>query len=181
MKLQAFITVMREPLYSGIGLGAATLLMLLAVWLPQWSLIYTVVTSEAFTFVSGSVFLGTLLGSLYSNFTIFSLMTTLSIALLTGILVALSIYSYRQKKREAAAKRAIAGSIGVGSGALGLGCAACGSLAFSSLASSLGLAGVATLLPFGGKELTLLGIIILGFAINQQLRTLVQSKTCLSV
>ena len=181
MKWQAFITVMREPLYSGIVLGAAFLLMLFAVRLPQWSLIYTVVTSEAFTFVSGLVFLWTLLGSLFSNFTTFSLVTTFTIAILTGVLVALSVYSYRQKKREAMIKRAMAGSIGVGSGALGLGCAACGSLAFSSLASSLGLAGVATLLPFGGKELTLLGIIILGFAINQQLRTLVQPKTCLSV
>jgi len=178
MKWQAFIIVMRNPLYSGFAIGVAFSLTLIAVWLPQWSLIYTVMTSEAFSVVSGALFLWTLLGSLFSNFTVFSLVTTLTIAGFTGILIALSVYSFRQKKREAIAKRAIAGSLGVGSGVLGLGCAACGTLAFSGLASSLGLAGVATLLPLGGKELTLFGIALLVFAINQQLRTLIQTKTC---
>lgn len=178
MKWRAFTSVMRNPLYSGIAISVAFSLTLIAIWLPQWSLIYTVITSEAFSVISGTVFLWTLLGSLFSNFTVFSLVTTLVIAVLTGILIALSACSFRQKKREAIAKRAIAGSLGVGSGVLGLGCAACGTLAFSSLASSLGLAGVATLLPLGGKELTLFGIALLVFAINQQLRTLIQTKTC---
>lgn len=178
MKWQILTSVMKKPLYSGLTIGVMLFIILLSVWIPQWVLLRTVFTSEAFGFVDGLIFLFTLLGSAFTNFTVFSLLTTLGIGVLTGVLISLTLYSYRERKRESLTTRAITGGIGVGSGALGLGCAACGSIALSGIASSLGLTSIALLLPFGGKELTILSIGILMFAIYQQLKLLTRSTVC---
>lgn len=178
MKRQMLVRILQEPLYTSIVLGIATFLMVLLIWVQQWSLIRTVINGGAFGLVDSLVFLLTLLTSVFTNFIVFSLVTTLAIAVLVGILTALMAYSYRRNKRQSLAKQAAVGGLGISSGAIGLGCAACGSLILSGLGSSIGLASIALFLPFGGKELTLLSISILMFAINQQLRALTQSNVC---
>ena len=120
MKRQMLVRILQEPLYASIVLGIATFLMVLSIWVPQWSLIRTVINGGAFGLVDSLVFLLTLLNSVFTNFTVFSLVTTLAIAVLVGILTALMAYSYRRNKRQSLAKQAAVGGLGISSGAIGL-------------------------------------------------------------
>jgi hypothetical protein len=69
--------------------------------------------------------------------------------------------------------RSIRGSISAGSSSLGglisglfgIGCAACGTFILSTVLTSFGSAGLLTILPFRGEELSLIGIGLLTYSI----------------
>jgi hypothetical protein len=57
------------------------------------------------------------------------------------------------------------GFLGLMSGVIGMGCAACGSLLLTSFLSLAGASAVLTFLPFRGGEFGIVGVILLGFSI----------------
>lgn len=97
-------------------------------------------------------------------------------ALLIGVTVSLSSF-YARMHRAAPSLAGSVGILGTISAFLGFGCAACGSVFIASaFAGSLG--GLAALLPFGGKEISFLGIALLTFAAYSLARSINRPKVC---
>jgi hypothetical protein len=78
----------------------------------------------------------------------------LAVSLLVGVDVAMVVYHVREHRLSAAESGGSA--VGVLLGALGAGCAACGSAVLAGLLSLVGAAGALTLLPFDGLEFSVL-------------------------
>ncbi|MFC7069268.1 hypothetical protein [Halobaculum lipolyticum] len=99
------------------------------------------------------------------------------IALLTGANVAVVAYHLRENgilggdERDGAgaggtsAGGSVGGAVGVFLGALGAGCAACGSAVLVGVFSLVGASGVVLFLPFDGLEFTLLALVPLGLSL----------------
>jgi hypothetical protein len=102
-----------------------------------------------------------LLGGIATNFTALSASYTITIAVLFGLNLSMVVYFLRRKIVEVKQSGIATGFLGVTSGVLGTGCAACGSFLLTSIFSSFGASGVLTLLPFGGGEFGILGVILL--------------------
>ena len=119
------------------------------------------------TFYSNLGFFGTLklffsfFFSFRSTIVLHSFISLILISILFGVLI--SLIFYKSKLNISKDKRTgLFGGIGVFIGAFVPGCAACG----VGLASFLGLgAGFLSFLPYDGLELSILSIVILGFAI----------------
>jgi hypothetical protein len=100
----------------------------------------------------------------YSTFFLFA------ISFLFGSYIALATYKTSQIKST---KLSFFGSIGLFFGLLAPGCAACG----IGLASLLGIGGAIVALPFGGKEVSLLAFVLLGYA-NFRIARKINQNTC---
>lgn len=100
----------------------------------------------------------------YSKFFLFA------IALLFGSYLALATYKTGQVKTE---KITFFGSIGLFFGLFAPSCAACG----IGLASILGIGGAIVTLPFEGKEISLLAILLLSYA-NFRIAGKINQNTC---
>jgi hypothetical protein len=88
----------------------------------------------------------------------------LLVSALVGVDIALVAYHVREHRLSAEGG---GGSlVGVLLGALGAGCAACGSAVVAGLLSLVGAAGFLTLLPFDGREFALLALVALVLSIH---------------
>ena len=97
-------------------------------------------------------------------------------AVLIGITAALGLF-YARMYRAAPSVASGVGLIGAVSAFLGFGCAACGSVFLASVfAGSLG--SLAALLPFGGKEVSFLGIALLAFAAFALAHSISKPRVC---
>lgn len=119
-----------------------------------------------------------LLGSLFSNHTLYSTIGLLVTALLFGINI--SLFVFYVKRRHAIHKKAglKTSTLGFVLGLLGIGCASCGSLAVAGVLSLVGLGGLLSILPFGGEELVVLGIIFLLFSLYKILKMISSPEVC---
>ncbi len=133
-----------------------------AVWFPNFRLLWSFWSNSSASLADKVTFSLRLLESISTNFTALSGAYTIAIAILVGVNVAYMAYILKLKKRELSAAGVTVGTLGILSGATGLGCAACGSLMISSLLATAGGASMLPLLPLRGGELGLLGVILLG-------------------
>lgn len=158
--------VFGKPRYALIAVIVAVSVFVLAVWLPNISLISSVLASDVGTITEKTAFMFSLLGSITTNFTVMSAISTILIAILFGANVALLLY-YIGKVRVGRNIRTIggAGLVGLLSGFLGVGCAACGTFILSSVLVLAGAGGVLTYLPFGGEEFGVVGVVLLVYSI----------------
>lgn len=147
----------------------------LAVWLPNLQLLVIVWQDSATTVWDKIALPLTLLSSITTNFTPLSGTYTVVIAILAGINMALIVALIRA--RQMVARGAAAGGIGIFAGALGVGCAACGSLLLTALAGTTIGTGALALLPLGGSEFGVLGVGLLGYATYLLVRQL-NKTTC---
>ena len=86
---------------------------------------------------------------------------------LYSIIFALNIHlliRYYKKHGSLLRSTSSAGAVGAVIGMLGIGCAACGTLALTAALSLIGLGSLLVLLPFNGQEIYYLGIVILIFS-----------------
>jgi hypothetical protein len=79
-----------------------------------------------------------------------------AVAALAGVDVAMVAYHFRE--HGFGARESSGSTVGLVLGALGAGCAACGSALLAGLLSLFGVAGAATLLPLDGLEFSLLAL-----------------------
>ena len=103
---------------------------------------------------------------------------TIMIAALFGLCTAMLTYLLRRKRTAAAGRDIILGSSGATSGAVGIGCAACGSLI---LGGALPFAGAATALaaiPLDGAEFGILSVVLLFASVLLISRALAQPADC---
>ncbi len=132
-----------------------------AVWLPNISLIVDIFSVSSIPFSAKFKIIFSLLGGIGTNFSIVSALYTISISVLFGIVIAMLLYSYRKKQGQIGGNLLTMGFGGISSGALGVGCAACGSFVLTSFLSFIGAGGALTLLPLKGGEFGILSVVLL--------------------
>lgn len=176
---ETFSTIFKQPLYLLIASFVALAVFSIAVWMPNFALIYEVLLSDTAGVLEKASFVLSLYGSIITNFTIASASYTILIAVLFGVHVALLTYYIRTRRAKEAGVQSVGwlGMSGVVSGFLGVGCAACGSLIISSVLTVSG-AGILLFLPFGGKEFGYLGVGILCYAIYSLSKKIKEPLIC---
>ena len=174
--------VFRNPVYALLASVVGVTVFSIAIWLPNIKLITTVLTSDTASILEKSMFVFSLYGGIMTNFTLVSALYTISIAILSGVYVALFLFYFRQRKAKSSGV-ASTGWLGIGgiiSGMFGLGCAACGTFLFASLATA-GSAGTLLLwLPFGGEEFGFLGMGLLAYSVYALLQKITSPMVCKS-
>ncbi len=156
--------ILNSPKYLLLAIIASVIIFTAAIWLPNIKLILMVLSSASFS--DSLRFLGSLYGSIYTNFAVVSAVYTIAISLLFGSQVAFLTYYVRRVHRQftGVGNAGTASILGLVSGALGIGCAACGTFVLTSVLALFGTASVITFLPLGGQEFGFIGIILLLYA-----------------
>lgn len=165
MLFQALQKVFRKPLYSLLALITSAAVFAFAVWLPNLSLIVKIMGHPGITFSQKLSLPASLLGSIITNFTPLSASYTIAIAILFGMNVAMIVYFLRRRIDDVKQAGMGTGFLGITSGVLGMGCAACGSFVLTSIFSLSGTAWILTYLPLQGGEFGILGVILLATSI----------------
>ena len=160
---QSFGKVFSHPLYIALAVIVGGFLLALAIWLPNLHLITQTLHSDVLTIAQKTNITVSFLGALETNFTTLSRNITIIISVLAGINIAFLVYYLRTRlslEREAGAS--IGGMI---LGLLGVGCASCGSVIFSTIFGLSAAAGFLGILPLKGQEFGLAGVVLLLWSI----------------
>lgn len=168
MIFQALYQVFKEWGYVFLALIVALVVLVFATWLPNLGLVWQITTSPSVPLIDKAEVLLALVGSLGTNFTVFSASYTVAIAALFGMNTAMVAYYLNLRRRSigrTGPAGAAAGLGGLASGFLGIGCAACGSFVLGPVLALVGAGGLVALLPFDGQEFGLLGVAMLAFSI----------------
>lgn len=161
MVISALKKVFRKPKYIVLSLCTSFLVFAFAVWLPNARLIVTIMGHPGISFSERVEIPITLLGSIVTNFTLLSALYTIVIAILFGIHVSMVVYMVREKIAFLRKSGLASGFLGIVSGILGMGCAACGSLLLTAGISLVGASAILSFLPFNGAEFGILGVLLL--------------------
>ena len=149
-----------------LGASVLAFVFVFAVLLPNLPLLGRVVfSSSAPLGVKLSLTLS-LLGGISTNFSALSATYTILIAVLVGINIAMIVYLFRKRSGAIGQSGAMAGIGGIASGALGVGCAACGSFLLLTILASFGVAGALALLPLKGGEFGIVSVGLLGLTLG---------------
>lgn len=149
-----------------------------AVWLPNLKLVTHIIASGSIAFGAKLTLLLNLLGSIETNFTLFSAIAMIVIAIFFGVNMALIIYFIKKKGAALGGGGFLASAGGIGSGIIGIGCAACGSFVLSAILPVVGAVGVIALLPLKGKEFSILSIGLLFISIFMMSRKIIEPVVC---
>jgi hypothetical protein len=98
-----------------------------------------------------------------TNYALLAEILLVTVAALSGVDVAMVVYHFRE--HGVSVKEGSGSTVGVVLGALGAGCAACGSAVLAGLLSLFGVAGAVTLLPLDGIEFSILAVVALVLSI----------------
>jgi len=153
----------------------------LTTWLPNLGLVGQIALSDYIPLSEKAKILTSLVGSITTNFTVFSALLTIAIAILFGANAAMSLYYLRTRSRLSGHFEGSATATSVGglvSGLFGVGCAACGAFVLSPVLTFLGLSGMIALLPFGGEEFGALGALMLGVSAALTARQIGSGNPC---
>ena len=174
----AFAQVFARIGYVVFASALALAAFLFAVWFPNFALMREVFDTPGLALIVKLQFALSLLGGIATNFSLLSAGYTVAIAVLFGINAAMIVYLLKQKRAAAAGQNFAIGSGGMATGALGVGCAACGSLAVSTVLSAFGAAGVLALLPLQGEEFGILGAVLLLVSVSLMSRKIATPVIC---
>jgi len=167
--------------YLILGLAFAAVVFVIALWLPNFRLVWQIAASTSVPLATKIEILAGLVGSIATNFTLFSALSLVVIALLSGANVAIAVYRMKLRRQIIGQMRqpGLGMSLGgLGSGLLGVGCAACGTFVLGPVLSLAGVGGILTLLPFSGQEFAVLGIFLLGLSLYFTARRLGEPLAC---
>lgn len=170
--------VFQNPRYVYLAVSVTILGIAFATWLPNITLIYSVVSSSDVSLISKVLLLLNLIGSLVTNFTLFSATYTVVIAVLFGIYISLLTYLLVHRMQSVRAGGIATGFAGIMSGVFGVGCAACGSLILTSIFTFTASSSALSLLPLGGNEFGILGVALLILAIVITARNIEHPLVC---
>ena len=172
--LLSLIQILSKPMYLALVIAVGFLVFTSAIIIPNVAAVGSVFQSSA-TLSTKIQFMFSLYGSIGTNFTLISAAYTVLIATFFGIQIALLTY-YIRKVRGGVMRIKGVGVMSLGgvvSGALGIGCAACG----IGLASLLGLGGAFITLPFRGTEILVISLALLLYA-NWSVSKKITQITC---
>jgi hypothetical protein len=160
--MQALLSVLKTRRSLLIAVCVAVFVFALAVWLPNLQLLATFWTDSDVSITDKVALSLKLIPSIATNFTLLSALYTVVIAVLAGINAALITELIRT--RRMAVDGVAAGGAGIIAGALGIGCAACGSLIITALVGTSVGATLVAFLPLGDNEFGLIGVGLLGYS-----------------
>ena len=167
-----------RPLYATVAIVVSIAVFALSVWIQNLHLLIIILSSAASTRLKFDIFLS-MLGSIATNYSLFSASYTVAIAVLFGINIALVVKFFAIRKSHIRSSGTTASSfLGLVSGMLGIGCAACGTFVLVPLLSLFGAAGLVAFLPFGGEEFGVLGVLVLLFSIYSISIKLTNPQVC---
>ena len=149
----------------------------LATWLPNFGLVLESLFSEG-TIGERTKLPIIFLGSIATNFTLFSAIYTILIVVLLGISVSLIIFSFRQRAPQSKSSGVTTSFFGTFSGLLGIGCAACGSVILTPLLAALGGTSFLAILPLEGSEFGVIGVLLLLFSIYVTAKEIENPASC---
>lgn len=151
--------------YIALASVIALAAFLFAVWLPNFGLIGEVFSTSSAPLAAKLKITIALLGGIGTNFSFLSAGYTIAIAALFGINLAMVVYFLKRTRAGLGGQNLAAGVGGIASGALGIGCAACGSFILTTALSSFGAAGALAILPLRGGEFGILSVALLAFSL----------------
>ena len=178
MVIQALQKVFRKPAYVILALIVSALVFAFAVWLPNIRLVASIVSSPDVPFANKLELPLSLLGSITTNFSVLSASYIVAIAILFGISVAMIVYFLRRRIAEVRQGGFVTGFLGIASGTIGIGCAACGSFLLTSGLTLVGASGILTFLPLAGGEFGILGVILLAVSIYTTAKQIQNPAVC---
>ncbi len=178
MVFKVFYKVFHKLPYILIAFVTSILVLLFAIWLPNISLIVKIMNHPGLSLYEKFHFPISLLGSITTNFSIFSASYTIIIAILFGISLALIIFLLRHKLRDIKKNGITTGFLGIISGIIGIGCAPCGTLLLTTVLSLFGASWIISFLPLAGGEFGILAIFLLGLSIYTTSRQIQNSIVC---
>lgn len=160
--------VFSQGRYVGLGLFLFFSALSVVTILPNWALVVQVIQLDTISAWAKLIFVLSLYGSLVSNFTKLSAIYTLVLLVLFSINTCLFLFYLRRVQKITKGHRGLQASstLGIVSGILGIGCAACGSVILTGLAASFGATGLLVALPLRGGEMAILGIVLLAWTIH---------------
>ena len=178
---RALVQVFSNGWYVLLAAIIALVTFVLMTWLGNLGLVWQVASSEWLPMADKVRILVALIGSISTNFTIFSASSAIAIAVLFGMNVATIAYAYRERRRltsQSGQTVTVASLGGLASGLFGIGCAACGSFVFSPALAFIGAGTLVAALPFGGEEFGALGVGMLGLSLVMYARKIGQPIMC---
>ncbi len=178
MVIQALQKVFTKPWYALLALSTSAAVFALAVWLPNIPLIVRVMGHPGISFSQKLDLPISLLGSISTNFTPLSASYTVAITILFGVNLSMFVYFLRRRVALVKQSGVATGIFGLGSGILGMGCAACGSFLLTSILSLVGAGGILAFLPLAGGEFGLLGVILLAVSLYLIAKKIQNSAVC---
>ncbi len=129
---------------------------------------WVILSSNTFGFLDKLNYIFNMYGMMTTNFTLFSAIYTILIALLFSINISMLLYYILRQRRIF---KDVKGGVGAGlgglvSGFLGIGCASCGTFVLTAILSLFGISWILAYLPLKGQELGLLAIGLLIYSIR---------------
>ena len=181
MIVQALAQVFSKGWYVLLAATLALATFVLTTWLGNLGLVWQIATSQWLPFVDKARILLALIGSIGTNFTMFSAACTIAIAVLFGLNVAMMTYGFRHRRMMATKSGPGMTAVSLGglaSGLFGIGCAACGTLLLSPGLAFLSIGTLVTMLPFGGEEFGALGVGMLSLSLFISAKKIGQPLLC---
>lgn len=155
--------VFSKPAYIALSILTFSLVVTLAIWLPNINFLAHTAASDLFSFSEKVGIIGSVFGSIQTNFSPLSRTITIIVAFLFAINISfLVFYLLRAAKFS---KEAGIGTSGFLLGMIGIGCATCGSVILSTFLGVGATAGFIGILPLKGQEFGLLSIFLLSISI----------------
>ena len=171
--------VFKSPRYSMLAFAVAFIVLSFSLLLPNKEAVWQVFSSEVVVTSTKFFFLGSLYGSLFTNFTLISGLYLVVVSVLFGINIALLTYYIRKRQVAMSDKKAsLTSAAGIISAMFGVGCAACGSVILTSLFGIFGAGGLLLRLPFHGIEFGVLGLILIIFSTYYLIRRIRDPLVC---
>lgn len=167
--------------YAVLAVFSGGAAFVLTTWLANLTLVRQIVTSGTIPLGAKLGILWDLVGSIGTNFTPFSAAMAIATAVLFGLNLSVSLYLFRRRRflaRNGWASTTTASVGGIASGLVGVGCAACGTVAIGPILAMFGAGGLLYALPFGGEEFAALGAAILAGSLVLGLRAISKLGAC---
>lgn len=175
---RAFTEVFAHTSYIALAGTLAITAFLFAVWLPNTRLIADIFITSGASFATKLKVAVALLGGIGTNFSFLSAGYTIAIAALFGVNTAMIVYLLKRVRAGLGSGPLVAGVGSITSGALGIGCAACGSFILTAALSSLGAASVLAMLPLRGGEFGILSVALLVLSLILISRKIAAPRIC---
>lgn len=167
MWLPVFFRVFKNGWYLLLSLVVLFFGLTISLLSPNFDLVIKILASTSIGISAKVALIGSLYGSIFSNYTLVNGSLTLILLVLFSVNISLFVFYIRRAQKGATGfKRTHVRSLaGIVSGVFGIGCAACGSVVLTGLAASLGATGVLLMLPLHGGEFTIFGVVLLVWSI----------------
>jgi hypothetical protein len=162
---QSLQEVFSRPRYLVLACIIALVTFTGSLWLQNWRGILIFTINPSIPLAQKALFLLHLLGGISTSVTLLGAMLIIAISFLFAINTVMLIFFLRRKIAQVQQSGMATGFLGIISGVLGMGCAACGSFLLTSVLSLFGASAILTYLPLRGEEFGILGVILLLFSI----------------